>query len=461
MKVTRSVSSDDLNPGKFAALEEQAKRLGVLRSEVWQRFGSLAGVGVSDRGVRDQWIKEERAFGVSANAWKETLRDAMADIKANREAAKVKLRQAIRRHAQDEPEQQRLYLLLWRDEWPSDPYLTRGMRTYWHRGHNHTHHQIIVRSDNYTVFELGGKAWIKIPGLERGKRIAIPLSTTVQPAGTLRIILRDGQVEVHYAVDVEPAHDCGGAILGVDKGYSEVLVDSEGEHHGDGLGELLANESDYLKTKYRRRSKLRAIAQNTPSQRKRQNIERNNLGRKKLNRRARRTKSNIRTMVFNAVHAVVDKASTIAAEDLTAPMSGKPFGKNVNRRLSSWTKGVIAEALATVSQRRGSTLVLVNASYTSQMDSRYGVLLGRRSGDSFYCFDGVVLQADQNAARNVRARLFDPEIDRWTPYQLVKSILLERTKRRRLGLLNLDSSCEGFPSSTESEAPNGQLCPIF
>jgi hypothetical protein len=56
----------------------------------------------------------------------------------------------------------------------------------------------------------------------------------------------------------------------------------------------------------------------------------------------------------------VDKATVIAAEELTAPMTGKSFGKNVNRRLSAWTKGVIAEALDGVSSRRGSTVVLVN-----------------------------------------------------------------------------------------------------
>jgi len=96
------------------------------------------------------------------------------------------------------------------------------------------------------------------------------------------------------------------------------------------------------------------------------------------------------------------------------------------------------------------------------MDSRYGILKGKRSGDSFYCFDGVVLQADENAAQNVLARLHDSEIDRWTPFQKVKSILLERTERLRLGLLNQDSSCISKELSTESELPkNVQLCLTF
>jgi hypothetical protein len=156
---------------------------------------------------------------------------------------------------------------------------------------------------------------------------------------------------------------------------------------------------------------------------------------------------------------LVDKAQVIAAEDLTSPIASKKFGKNVTRRLGAKTKGVIANAIDTVSHRRGSTVVLVNGAYTSQMDSRYGILLGNRNGDSFHCFDGVVLQADENAAQNVLARLYDQEIDRWTPFQKVKSILLERTERHRLGLLNLDSSCNPSGLSTESELPkNVQLC---
>ncbi len=461
MKVTRIAYSDRLNGGKYAELLEQASRLGQIRNEVWQRFGSIAGATSSDRKIRDQWLKEGRKFSVSANAWKETLRDAMANIKANREASKVRARRAIAKRTSDQEEQKRLYQLLRQDQWTEDKFLRRTMRRVNSRGHNRTHNQIVVRSDNYTTFKLAGKTWIKIPGLRKGQRITIPLNTTRPPTGTLRLILRDGRVEVHYSVEVETKKDCGTEIIGVDKGYTEVYVDSQGEHHGERLGDLLTSESDFLKLKYQCRHKLRSIAKAKSHKKKGQAIKKNNLGRKKLNRRKNKIDAQIKDTVFKATHAVVDKAGTIAAEDLTAPMAGKKFGKDVTRRLSSWTKGVIAKALEIVSQRRGSTLVLVNAAYTSQMDSRSGSLSGKRKGDSFYCLDGEVLQADENAARNIQARLFDSEISRWTPYQKVKSILCERTERLRLGLLNQDSSCSELSLSTESELPNGQLCPIF
>jgi hypothetical protein len=40
---------------------------------------------------------------------------------------------------------------------------------------------------------------------------------------------------------------------------------------------------------------------------------------------------------------------------------------------------------------------------------------------------GDVLQADVNAARNVKARMHDSEITRYMPYQQVKAILLSRS----------------------------------
>jgi len=461
MKATRIIKSKNLNQGKYEQLKKQAEQLGNIRSVVWHDFGSISGVSIkSDRKIRDQWLKEKRHRQVSANAWKETLRDSFGDIKGYREAAKEKVRKVIYRQNFSENEKIGFYKRLSSESWPNDNYLRRLMRKHWKHGRNHKNNQIVVRSDNYTTFQLGGRAWIKIPSLQKGKRIPIPLNTNVEPNGTLRLILNNGIVEIHYTVDIAETKNCGSATIGIDKGYTEVFVDSNGIEYGKGLGKILTKKSDQLKQKYQKRNKLKAIANKKPH--KKPNIIQNNLGRKKLNRQDRKTKSQIQDIIYQATHQLVDKAEVIAAEDLTSPIASKKFGKNVTRRLSAWTKGVIATALDTVSRRRGSSVILVNSAYTSQMDSRYGILLGKRSGDSFHCFDGAVLQADENAARNVLARLHDPEIDRWTPYQKVKSILLKRTERHRLGLLNPDSSCNSIELSTESELPkNVQLCLSF
>ena len=94
-KVTRIAYSKNLSAGKYQRLSELAQRLGKIRAEVWQRFGSVQGIGRSHRDIRDQWLQEGRVFDVPARLWKETLRDTFADILLYRAAAKAKVRKAI------------------------------------------------------------------------------------------------------------------------------------------------------------------------------------------------------------------------------------------------------------------------------------------------------------------------------------------------------------------------------
>src|SRR5207247_513892 len=76
------------------------------------------------------------------------------------------------------------------------------------------------------------------------------------------------------------------------------------------------------------------------------------------------------------------------------------------------------------------------------MDSRYGVLLGTRNGDTFYGFDRVVQDADTNAARNIPARQGDKEISLFTLYKQVKAILLRRTAEVQTRLGNYERKKE-------------------
>lgn len=162
---------------------------------------------------------------------------------------------------------------------------------------------------------------------------------------------------------------------------------------------------------------------------KAENIRKHNLGRKKLNRKRKTHKARLRDIAFKAAHGLVDKAQNIVTEDLTKPIRssvGKKYGKNHRRRLNVWVKGILAEALNSVSHRRGASVIPVNCAYTSQIHYRCGCF-GIRQGDRFYC--PVCREedsADGNAAKNVLARLNDSEISLWTPYKTVKSILQTR-----------------------------------
>ncbi|NEO74306.1 zinc ribbon domain-containing protein, partial [Moorena sp. SIO3H5] len=131
----------------------------------------------------------------------------------------------------------------------------------------------------------------------------------------------------------------------------------------------------------------------------------------------------------------------VFAEDLTRPIKNKSQSKTMSRKLNSWMKGQMRDSLQKWADWTGSVVTEVQPSYTSQIDSRNGTLLGERTGDSFTGFDGVVLQADYNAAKNILDRGTDREITRYMSKIEVQAVLLRRTARflEGMGLSLLDA----------------------
>ena len=196
-------------------------------------------------------------------------------------------------------------------------------------------------------------------------------------------------------------------------------------------------------------------ANNTANKAKAERIRRHNLGTAKRDRQAAKHQAQVRTEIFTAAHRVIDKAAVVVAEDLTKSFAGrKQLGRNMNRRLAAWTKGVTAEALKNVSERRGSALRLVNAAYSSQVCPDPGCgQFAHRQGDRLHCtLCGVVWHADRAGALNVEARDGDPDIALHTPYRVVKQILLERAERRR-SRLPLPDSSRACPAESELSDP--------
>lgn len=431
-KVTRKAQSLRINVIKFKHLQLMAYRLGKLRDKIWQDFGSINSIGMDAIALRNQWVHENRKFGVPVNMWKETLQDTLDNIAAYLAAAKEKVKNHVYRSfkgKENKAHRKELLELLKGNDWVFNKWLCTRVRKYWKRGHNHTYNQINVRSDDFTIKKTksGKNTKLCFSSLIPRKRFSLPLKGNVHiPTASLRVLLNDNNtISVHYAVDeVYCAKPCGTQILGGDKGFTEVMVTSDGKFHGTTLGEVLTAYVDYKHDRDQKRNKLRNLSKNN------KNILKNNLGTKKKDKKLEKFQNEVRTLVFRAIHGIIDDAGILVVEDLTANISSNKYGKKQNRRMSIWCKGIIAEAIESVSRRRRSTVKQVNAAYTSQMDSRTGLLHGKRVGDKFYCEDGVVMHADLNSAINVLARYYDTEIQSWmSPYQ-VKSILLKRLADR-------------------------------
>lgn len=425
-------------------LDPIAKVIGGMRADIWQRYGGLASTRGRLISFKSDCAKRYSTLAVDGTIRNETTIDTLNDIKAFKEAAKRLVRQAIhRRCGSNKPEAKRLYTLLKRDQWLDDPFLHRQMRKHFRHGRVRSRNQFVVRSDKHSEDVIDGKLVITIR-IAKKYGADIHLVTTSTGDGVdltgknMRIVLRDDFVGVHYAFNKGAGREAGTEVIGVDKGYTEAMVDSDGHFHGRKFGSILKDYAQKVHGTGKMRGKLKALERKHRAVgriAKAERIARNNLGTKKLDRRREKAQKRLRTEAFRAAHVVVDKASVVGAEDLTSVISRKKsWGRGFNRRMGFWAKGVLAEALQSVTEQRSASLVLVNAAYSSQANSRTGCLEGKRQGDRFITPDGEVLHSDVNAARNIRDRIDDPDITRFMPFDEVRKVLLRRSSGGALPL---------------------------
>jgi IS605 OrfB family transposase len=232
-----------------------------------------------------------------------------------------------------------------------------------------------------------------------------------------------------------------------------VFTDSDGQRHGQELGTMLSAMTDKNAVRYAGRQTLAAIADKhlvKGRYRKHARIVQRNLGKQKIVRQKVRHRAEMRSTVFTATHALVDKAALLVVEDLSRPIVGYDRGKNMNRRLSGWVKGLIQEAVESVSRRRGASVDSVNAAYASQV-VRCHPSFGRREGDKLHCtICKAVYDVDVVAAENLLEQRTDREIGRFTPYRKVRVILEQRFR--------LATGCGTQPAvAAETAQPRLQL----
>lgn len=419
-------------------IEAMCSVASFIRADIWRRYGGLGTIGTTVSDIRKE-INAKQLYTdlpIDGTVRAETIKDVLNDIYLAKESAKEKVRKDIHKRTNDKAERKRLYQQLKADDYLQDSFLHRRMRFHFKHGKSHTHNQFIVRSDKHSHSIVEGQLEIKLQlNKKSGGLLTLKTSSTGKNVqlnhSNLRVIVRNNKIEIHYVINKPMAKKpCGTQEIGVDKGYTECFADSNGGFHGNGFGQVMTAYSDQTKATGQARNKLRALAQHHEEKGHKEKAERiqvNNLGSIKISERRTRTRNQCRNMAYQSAHALVDQAKLIIAEDLSAPIASKHIWKNYNRRMSSWAKGILSRALTEVTAYRNAHLHLVNAAYTSQIDSMTQLLEGKRVGDKFYCANGDVLHADTNAALNILARFYDVEISRYMPYQQVREILLKRS----------------------------------
>jgi transposase len=473
--VTRIATVYEIESQCLEQLEEIALLCGILRSELWNKYGSLKSWGIDKFKIEKEFrvTHPPEKYGLTSKLYERTLYKCIDEIHTYQDAVKASVKDEIYRKTDSELERKYYFFLLPRRFWidvetKRAKWLHSVIRKYFYRGHSNVRNQIVYNVGMYSIFENGKYSYIELASLERGKRLVLPLRGNPDISGEIKVIIQpDKRIEIHYPKKVEkivPPNrftDC----VGIDRGFTEVYVTSDGEFLGTDFGLVISQEVEYRVERGRKRGKLHSLAQKDDkvgNDTKAENIRKNNLGIVKLTRKKRKIEGRLKTLVFTATLQIFLKYGTVVYEDLTEPIKDKKGLKGkAAAKMSSWCKGLVADALKEVSVRLSGQAIAVNAAYTSQTDCRYGVLLGERKADSFHCFDGVVLQSDINAARNILARRDDAEITRYMKFTTVKSILLRRTEQfkqqRRAGVSPVEATAVEIRQRDIAKALDSQI----
>jgi hypothetical protein len=192
------------------ALRHIARVIGGMRADIWHRFGGLKAVGRSVPEVKPAVPKLYRSLPVDGTIRSETAKDVLNDVKAFEAASKQKVRQAIhRRTGADKAEAKRLYRLLRQDLWLADNFLHRQMRKHFRHGQARSRSQFVVRSDRFSTAVVDGRLQITIKiAAKYGDDILLTTNSNGNGVNldgkNLRIVLREGFTEIHYAFDKGP-----------------------------------------------------------------------------------------------------------------------------------------------------------------------------------------------------------------------------------------------------------------
>lgn len=184
--------------------------------------------------------------------------------------------------------------------------------------------------------------------------------------------------------------------VGVDLGMKRLFVTSEGKSFKD---------KEYLRERRKIRYLKRCLQSRGTKSSKRHLV--------KVKTRERNMSKDMIERSTNALIKSSD-AGVFVLEDLSkiktkTSKTNEGFKrKRHNNALSQVPFYKFKEHLSQKAARIGKSVQTVSPTWTSQTDSRSGKRDGERHGCRYYCSDGVVLDADWNAALNIALRANHP-----------------------------------------------------
>lgn len=207
------------------------------------------------------------------------------------------------------------------------------------------------------------------------------------------LFVRDGEIWISFIFETPDEKLEQKSVVGLDLGVRLFAVSSEGKVYDD----------KKFKTKKRQVRFLKRQLQSKGTKSSRRKL-------RKIRRKEKNISKDFVHRISNQILSEV-KADIIALENLKGIKKKKHKGQNKNA-ISQVSLFEFRRVLTYKAPFYRKTVILVDPRWTSQLDSRTGKKDGERKGRRYYGKDGVVLDADYNAAINIAKRAKLPALFR-------------------------------------------------
>ena len=252
-----------------------------------------------------------------------------------------------------------------------------------------------IDSDGVVITSEVARKRVKIPFVLYPK--VVELLATCEPCDPT-IFIRDNRMFLSIPFNIPTIVTDGDDAVGVDLGIKRLFVTSEGKAFRD-------------KTYLRERRKVRYLKRKLQEKTKNSKSARKHLA--KVSKRERNLSMD---MLHRATNVLVEstRASVLVVEDLSkiktkTSKTNDGFKRTRHNNIFSQVPvRAFRDMLAYKAQIHGKRVETVSPTYTSQMDCRTGNRDGNRKGCRYYCTDGIVFDADWNAAANIAMRANHP-----------------------------------------------------
>lgn len=203
------------------------------------------------------------------------------------------------------------------------------------------------------------------------------------------LFVKDNEIWIALTFDVPVLEVRERFTVGVDLGVRIAAVTSEGKFYCDKKFNAEKRKLRYLKRQ------LQSAKAKNGSRTAKKHL-------RKLRRKERNKNKNQTHHLANAILRDTD-ADVIVLEDLSKIKRKKKGYENKNR-ISQVPFYQLKEMLSYKATLQGRKVITIDPRYTSQEDHRTGLKDGTRRGRRYYGSDGIVLDADHNAAINIAKR---------------------------------------------------------